>query len=222
MKSSTVDIMQNYVANAKALGIDADTAMTNGLEAAKMLLGVGVPVDQLPDTARKFAQEYAQYGLTRIEKEERATRHRLTSGLVDILTNIAKTVHEKNRNDIHLYQEVTEVCGPQAYAQLSNITKLRFHALVFKVKNEDGKQIKGHWGITKRGGQFLRGEIEIPEFTITQGNRVVGREGKDIHIKALRPEGPVEFEQREDITYVPMPAPEPVKHQPKAVSWLKD
>lgn len=138
------------------------------------------------------------------ETHSTVTRHRMTSGLVSILANMARTVHEKNRNDIHIYHEIAEVCGPQAYSQLSNITKLRFHALVFKVKNEDGKQIKGHWGITKRGGQFLRGEIEIEEFALTKGNRVIGREGKLVGIRALRPEGPVEFEQKEDITYTTM------------------
>lgn len=129
------------------------------------------------------------------------THHRLTSGLVSILVNMARTVHEKNRNDIHIYTEIGEVCGPQAYAGMSNISKLRFHALVFKIKGENGKQIKGRWGITKRGGQFLRGEIEIPEFALTKGNHVEGREGKLMHIKALRPEGPLEFEQKEDIRY---------------------
>lgn len=129
------------------------------------------------------------------------TRHRMTSGLADILVNMAKTVHEKNRNDIHIYTEIAEVCGAQSYSHLSNITKLRFHALVFKITGEDGKQIKGRWGITRRGGQFLRGEIEIPEFALTKGNHVEGREGKLVRIHAVRPEGPVEFEQREDITY---------------------
>lgn len=135
------------------------------------------------------------------ETHQTVTRHRMTSGLVDILTNMARTVHEKNRNDIHIYTEIAEVCGDQNYSHLSNITKLRFHALVFKVKGEDGKQIKGRWGITKRGGEFLRGETEIPEFALTKGNKVVGREGKDVRIQALRPEGPVEFEQKEDVTY---------------------
>lgn len=155
------------------------------------------------------------------ETHKTVTRHRMTSGLVNILTNVARTVHEKNENNIHLYKDVTEVCGPQAYSQLSNITKLRFHALVFKVKDEDGKHIKGRWGITKRGGQFLRGEVEIPEYALTKDNKVVGREGKLIGIRALRPEGPVEFEQREDITYTSESEIQK-PHVPQAVSWLHD
>lgn len=132
---------------------------------------------------------------------ETLTRHRLTSGLVSILVNMAKTVHAKDRNDIHIYTEIGEVCGPQAYSGMSNISKLRFHGLAFKIRGEDGKQIKGRWGITRRGGQFLRGEIEIPEFVLTKANHVEGHEGKMMRIHALRPEGPVEFEQRESITY---------------------
>lgn len=139
-----------------------------------------------------------------------ATRHKMTSGLATILVNVAKTVHHFDRNDIHIYKEIAEVCEPQPYAQLSNITKLRFHGLVFKIKNKDGKQVKGRWGITKKGGQWLRGEIEIEEIALSRNNRVVGHEGKLVHIKSLRPVGAfpfVEFENSDDVSYSKVPAP---------------
>lgn len=186
--------------------------------------------DKQPLHAERYDLDIQQYGdsdhyLVRIPSDEtqqidltkeeikwlytqthaKATRHKMTSGLASILINMARTVKEKDQNDIHLQRDITEVCGPQAYSNLSNITKLRFHALVFKVKDKDNKHLKGRWGITRLGGQFLRGEVEIPEFAITNNNKVLGREGKLVGIRALRPAGPVEFEQREDITYTDLP-----------------
>lgn len=131
-------------------------------------------------------------------------KHRLTTGLVSILLNIHRTVKEKGRNDIHVNREVPEVCGPQAYHQLSNTTKLRFHGLIAKVKDENGNHKKGHWLITKRGGEFLRGEIELPEFAETQKNQVVGHSGNMVDIRRLKHQ-PVEFEHREDVQHGPAP-----------------
>ncbi len=131
-------------------------------------------------------------------------KHRLTTGLVRILINIHRTVQEKGRNDIHVNREVPEVCGPQSYHQLSNITKLRFHGLIAKMKDDDGNHKKGHWLITKRGGEFLRGEIDLPEIVETQKNRVVGHSGNPVGMARLKLQ-PVEFEHREDVQHGPAP-----------------
>lgn len=152
------------------------------------------------DTIKLTADEIADlYRITRP-----ADKHRLTTGLVRILLNIHKTVQVKGRNDIHVNREVPEVCGPQAYHQLSNTTKLRFHGLIAKVKDKDGNHVKGHWLITKRGGEFLRGEIDLPEFAHTQKNKVIDHSGNLVSMARLKLQ-PVEFEHREDIQHAPAP-----------------
>lgn len=197
--------IKTYQGVVKALGQDHHPdPVGTALAAATQLLAVGIQMDELTDLARRFSQEYAQHGTKRIDRGTIATKHRLTTGLADILINIARTVEAKDRNDIHVNREVPEICGPQAYEMLSNITKLRFHGLVAKVKDEDGKHKKGHWLITRRGGQFLRGEISLPAFAHTLDNRVVEHSGDLVDIKTLRRE-PRAFEQREDITYAPAP-----------------
>ena len=62
----------------------------------------------------------------------------------------------------------------------------RFHALVAKV---DGKP--GFWLITSRGGQFLRGEIAIPERVKTFRNKVLEHSTELIHINELKGKIPV-------------------------------
>lgn len=131
-------------------------------------------------------------------------KHKLTTGLVSILLNIHRTVSTKGRNDIHVNREVPEVCGPQAYHKLSNISKLRFHALIAKVKDKDGKHVKGHWLITGHGGEFLRGEIEVPSIVETQKNIVKGHSGDMVSMARLKLQ-PIEFENREDIQHGPPP-----------------
>lgn len=131
-------------------------------------------------------------------------KHKLTTGLVSILLNIHRTVREKGRNDIHINREVPEVCGAQAYHQLSNTSKLRFHALIAKVRDENGNHKKGHWLITGRGGKFLRGEIEVPSIAETQKNVVVGHSGDMVSMARLKLQ-PVEFEHREDVQHGPPP-----------------
>jgi uncharacterized Fe-S radical SAM superfamily protein PflX len=67
-----------------------------------------------------------------------------------------------------------------SYGERSRITQLRFHALITKAKNEKGKHIAANWLITKRGADFLHGRIAIPEYVITQDNKVIDHASKNI------------------------------------------
>ena len=58
----------------------------------------------------------------------------------------------------------------------NNFQKLRYHALIFKVK-------RGTWGITKQGGQFLRGELDLAKWVIIQDNHIIERSPSRVNIR---------------------------------------
>lgn len=60
-----------------------------------------------------------------------------------------------------------------SYSIRTQITKLRLHALVARVKNTNGAQILRHWLITHKGWNFLKGE-PIPSQVIVFNNQVLG------------------------------------------------
>jgi hypothetical protein len=119
--------------------------------------------------------------------------HRLTPGLVRALIKFRRAVHEKNRNSLHLYQDLTGE-NQLTTAEQMNWTKLRFHGLVAKAKEEK------HWLITKRGAQFLNGEIEVPKRVQTFRNRVVAHDAEMVFIKNVIGEVPY-FESRQDFEF---------------------
>lgn len=61
------------------------------------------------------------------------------------------------------------------HSERTQLTKMRFHGLVAKVK-EDGRQVARHWIITTKGWQFL-GSHEIPAKVIVYNNQVLGHDG---------------------------------------------
>jgi hypothetical protein len=139
----------------------------------------------------------------RANTDNKATRHGLNSGLVKNLRLMARTIKELDRNDIHIYTEMEKVVGRANYSNLSNITNLRFHGLVAKVKDREKKtHIKGRWLITKRGWEFLRGDLLLPKYVLTRDNKVVGHDGADVNLATFN-EQPIEYGHREDYPRVP-------------------
>ena len=63
-----------------------------------------------------------------------------------------------------------------SYSERSRLSQIRFHALIAKVKDDRDKHIPAHWLITKRGSEFLKGQISIPSYIWTQANHVIPRE----------------------------------------------
>jgi len=61
--------------------------------------------------------------------------------------------------------------GQSAYGRFG---ALRFHGLIAKMKDDDGKVIKGEWIITRRGWAFLRGDDSgrINKFVYMQDNHI--------------------------------------------------
>ena len=101
--------------------------------------------------------------------------HQLSPGLVGVLIKAIQFVRTQNNNDFSIHDLSL------SNTEYNNFQKLRFHALITKI---DGK--KGHWLITARGGQFLRGEIQIPKGVQTFRNKVLGHSDDLIHIRDLK------------------------------------
>lgn len=66
----------------------------------------------------------------------------------------------------------------------SQISKLRFHALIAKVKGADGKHIPRMWVITTKGWAWLRGEA-ITKYAVVYDNTVQGHEGAQVTINQV-------------------------------------
>ena len=102
--------------------------------------------------------------------------HSLTPGLLNILIKILLTVKEKGLNNVHIVREV----GIKSHLELSNLSKLRHHGLIARVKDYTGQNIEGRYCITTRAGKFLRGELKIPKRVRTYRNEVVDHDFKNL------------------------------------------
>lgn len=65
----------------------------------------------------------------------------------------------------------------------NNAQKLRYHALIFKVK-------RGTWGITSHAISFLKGEKSLPEWVLIEDNKIVDRSEDMIKISDLHDSSP--------------------------------
>lgn len=108
--------------------------------------------------------------------------HVLTPILVKALVKVRKAVYLKGENNIHLLKEMPGDTQLEIH-EWNNFTKLRFHGLVAKYKDADGKHLSGRWLITKRGFAFLRGELEVPARVLTFRNRVVEHDPRMVKLR---------------------------------------
>ena len=111
--------------------------------------------------------------------------HSLTPSLLKVLVKIYVAVSEKGDNRIHPHKEMKLTASEHM-----NMTKLRFHGLIAKCKKE-GKVERGYWLITRRGGQFLKGEIAIPRDVQTFRNKVTDHKGDMVRVKDIVRSKPV-------------------------------
>src|SRR5438105_287472 len=99
------------------------------------------------------------------------TKYRLNSGHVSALMKFAKAVHILGRNSIHIRREmysVTPDCPFKLGAdEWTNFSYLRIFGLVVHADPE--KPRSGYWTLTKRGGEFLRGEAAIWNLRYAEG-----------------------------------------------------
>lgn len=103
--------------------------------------------------------------------------HRIVPGLVSALVEAYRVVSKKGEN--HFAKAELEL----THAEYGSFQKLRFHALIAKYKDEDGRVVFGEWLITKRGGDFLKGKVAIPVSVQTFRNRVVDHDERLVFIR---------------------------------------
>jgi hypothetical protein len=108
--------------------------------------------------------------------------HHLNAVLVRALVKTLLVVKEQNEN------LVQKADLDLTHSEYGNYQKLRFHALIAKSKDEEGR-FNG-WLITNRGGQFLRGEITVPAKVQTFRNHVIDHSTETVHIRDLIGEVP--------------------------------
>jgi hypothetical protein len=101
--------------------------------------------------------------------------HKLTPGLIFTLAKIYKKVSDKKENIVRM-QELD-----LNHSEYGNFQKLRFHALIAKYKI-NGVWKKGEWLLTKRGAEFLKGQIEIPFRVQTFRNKIVAYDIKKVFL----------------------------------------
>jgi hypothetical protein len=108
----------------------------------------------------------------------RVYKEKLTKGLVVSLLKFRDVVVSTNSNEIHVPTKL-----PFSYNEYCNFQKLRYHGLVAKVKDkETGEKKAGYWLLTRRGNQFCKKEVAIPEYVETFRNKIVERAESKISI----------------------------------------
>jgi hypothetical protein len=70
------------------------------------------------------------------------------------------------------------------YSVRTQITKLRLHGLVARVKDGTGTQVARHWLITHRGWNFVNGNA-LPKQVIVFNNQVLGHDGGLVTIHSI-------------------------------------
>lgn len=105
--------------------------------------------------------------------------HRLNKGLVNVLIKVRKEVIHKGENVVVISElglNTTEFC---------NFQKLRYHGMVAKCRDAEGKRIGGKWLLTRRGNQFCKGLIEVPQKVGTFRNVIRKKSLEFVGIKSV-------------------------------------
>lgn len=118
--------------------------------------------------------------------------HALSPGLVGNLIKAIQFVISRNKNSFHLAKDLN-----LTKTEYNNFQKLRFHGLIAHVKDK-----RGHWLITTRGGQFLRGEMRVNARVKTFRNHVEEHSPETVHINDFKNSFPM-FESEFAFEYQP-------------------
>lgn len=131
------------------------------------------------NTANKVMRAYLTDALQPApESGARKYWYKLTPGLLDVLFILLEYVHTNDRNEF----TAKEVRDRLKTFQYTQFTKLRFHGLIAKIKDENGT-FTGKWLITRRAGDFLRNEIVLPQKVQTQANKVIDYDDVNVSIR---------------------------------------
>ena len=90
--------------------------------------------------------------------------------MVKFLREMAKATDKGQSREVDV-EKVSVI-----HHERTQITKLRIHGLIAKVKDEKGHHKARMWLITKKGWDFLRG-VEVPRKVVIYNNQVLGHTG---------------------------------------------
>jgi len=119
----------------------------------------------------------------------------ITKMMISTLVKFRMAILDKGENKAHLLKDFEGKDYELTRHEWNNFTRLRFHALVAKVKDE-----AGYWLLTKRGADFLNGKIEIPKEVWIRNNRVKDHSEELVNITDIVANAPY-LEKLEDIVY---------------------
>lgn len=88
-----------------------------------------------------------------------------------MLKRAAEHVMSTMKNDF-MVRDFTE---PKDFKIYNAFSHLRLHGLIFKHTTDDGKVIKGRWGITRNGWAFLRNDKQLPRYVMVKNNTIQSR-----------------------------------------------
>lgn len=114
--------------------------------------------------------------------------HCLTPGLVKMLMKFGRAVWEQRKNEIHLIADLSDPALKLTTTEYANFQKLRFFALVAKVREADGSHKIGYWLLTRRGNQFLKGETTVSSRVKTYRNKKIDEDPERLHISRFKNE----------------------------------
>jgi len=99
-------------------------------------------------------------------------KERLNAHKLAILRRMANHVRDTGKNEIPLTILRDNI------NDYNNAQKLRYHAIIFKVK-------RGTWGITSYGWAWLRGDKELPRDVFVANNHIVAKSDETISVRQL-------------------------------------
>lgn len=108
--------------------------------------------------------------------------HKITPHLVHALAKSYGYIAKQGENAVNPTKSLDATSFELTKDERANWTKLRFHGLIAKCKDEKGGHRRGWWLITKRGAQFLRGELAIPVRVLTYRNHVIDHDEKRVTV----------------------------------------
>lgn len=102
-------------------------------------------------------------------------RYKINRATATFVRAVANAVRDTGVNDVDI-----ETIGI-AYSVRTQVSKIRQHGLIARIKNAEGKQIPRRWLITHKGWDFLNGE-QIPSKVVVFNNQVLGHDGEFVDI----------------------------------------
>lgn len=168
------------------------------------------------DKARALEKEAEQHGghCSNCHQTIKIYRYGISTSMVRVLKTMAKATDKNSGRAI----DVDKL--DLRHSDRTQLTKMRFHGLVAKVK-DDGVQIPRHWLITRKGWAFLGNEL-IPAKVLVYNNQVLGHEDGTTEIKRVSGEA-------DDYDAIPVTEPQarvlhdvrtPVKQMTMQAEWL--